>query len=71
MCSPCMYVCWFVVVEGPNLSMKRVICVADIWAVFKPCKDPRGPNGFDLSHPRAEICQQMCFLLLGMPQRGP
>ena len=39
MCLPCKYVCWFVVVEGTNLSMKHVSSLADMWDVFKPSKD--------------------------------
>ena len=68
MCSPCKYVCWFVVVEGPNLWMKRVRWSADVLAGGKSSRDVWRPNGFDLAHPRAEIWPKMCFLLLGLPR---
>ena len=67
MCSPCKYVCWFVVVEGPNLWTKRVRWSADVSAGGKSSRDVWRPNGFDLAHPRAEIWPKMYFLLLGLP----
>ena len=68
MCSPCKYVCWFVVVEGPNLWTKRVRWSADVSAGGKSSRDVWRPNGFDLAHPRAEIWPKMYFLLLGLPR---
>ena len=65
---PVSIVCWFVVVEGPNLWTKRVRWSADVSAGGKSSRDVWRPNGFDLAHPRAEIWPKMYFLLLGLPR---